>query len=121
MNISVSLPLVLAAIWALAATVTALLPMRLQVWSGIPLLVAAPVLLVWIGYEHGIWWVAIGLLAVLSMFRNPLLFLGRRALGLPITLPPGLTERDLSPRMKRMLPREVRDKLAEPAPKQAQR
>ncbi|MCR8725230.1 DUF2484 family protein [Frigidibacter sp. ROC022] len=104
-----SLPLILACIWALVATGTAMLPMRYQPWPGIPLLVAAPVLLVWIGREHGTWWAVAGLLGFLSMFRYPLIFLVRRALGLPVSRPPGLAESDLSPAMRRMLPREARD------------
>jgi hypothetical protein len=77
----VSLPLLLACIWALAATVTALLPMRLQYAPGLTLLLAAPPLLVWIGMTHGWLWLAIGLAAFLSMFRNPLIYLYRRARG----------------------------------------
>jgi hypothetical protein len=44
-------------------------------------------LLVWIGWEHGWLWLAIGLFAFLSMFRNPLLYFARRALGRPAPLP----------------------------------
>lgn len=65
----------------LAATVTALLPMRMQFAPGITLLVAAPILLIWIGYEHGFWVALLGLLAFMSMFRRPLAYLAKRALG----------------------------------------
>lgn len=74
-------PLVLAALWVIAASVTAMLPMRLQIYPGIPLLLAVPVLLVWIGIAHGIWWVVAGLLAVGSMFRRPLHYLFLRLTG----------------------------------------
>lgn len=75
------LSLILSALWVLAATVTALLPMRHQYMPGITLLFAAPVLIVWIGFDYG-WWVGVvGLLAFASMFRNPLIYLYRRARG----------------------------------------
>jgi Protein of unknown function (DUF2484) len=82
-----SLPLILGCVWVLAATATAMLPMRRQMVPGVALLMAAPVLLGWIGYAHGWIWLAIGLFAFLSMFRNPLLYFLRRALGRPAPLP----------------------------------
>ena len=82
-----SLPLILGCVWVLAATATAMLPMRRQMVPGVALLVAAPVLLGWIGYAHGWIWLAIGLFAFLSMFRNPLLYFLRRAMGRPAPLP----------------------------------
>ncbi len=83
----VSTPLILGCLWVLAATVTAMLPMRRQMVPGLALLAAAPVLLLWIGWVHGWLWLAIGLFAFLSMFRNPLLYFLRRALGRPAPLP----------------------------------
>ena len=65
-------PLVLGALWVLAAAATAVLPMRRQMIPGLALLIAAPVLLVWIGYAHGWLWLAFGLFAFVSMFRRPL-------------------------------------------------
>ena len=82
-----STPLILGAIWVVAAAVTAMLPMRRQMVPGLALLVAAPVLLVWIGWVHGWLWLAFGLFAFVSMFRNPLLYFLRRALGRPAPLP----------------------------------
>ena len=38
-----SLPLILGALWVVAGAVTALMPMRLQRYPGIPLLIAAPI------------------------------------------------------------------------------
>ncbi len=76
-----SLPLILGCLWVLAATATALLPMRRQYVPGVTLLLTAPLLLGWIGYAHGWIWVAIGLAAFASMMRNPLIYLYRRARG----------------------------------------
>jgi hypothetical protein len=82
-----SLPLTLGALWVVAAALTAMLSMRAQMIPGIALLIAAPVLLVWIGFAHGWLWLALGLFAFLSMFRNPLIYFTRRALGLPVKDP----------------------------------
>ncbi|MCF8485639.1 MAG: DUF2484 family protein [Rhodobacteraceae bacterium] len=78
-----SLPLIIGALWVVAAAITAMLPMRTQMVPGITLLIAAPVLLVWIGLTHGWLWLAFGTFALVSMFRNPLLYFIRRALGYP--------------------------------------
>lgn len=67
-----------AALWAVAATVVALLPMRRQYAPGLALLVAAPVLIVWLGVENGWGWSVVALLAFLSMFRRPLAYLWKR-------------------------------------------
>ena len=79
-----SAALICGALWVIAASVTAMLPMRLQAYPGLPLLIAAPLLLGWIGWVHGIWWVVAGLLAFGSMFRRPLEYFLRRAMGWPI-------------------------------------
>lgn len=71
--------LIAGCLWALAATVTAMLPYRMQFPPGIALLTAAPVLLVWIGLAHGVWIAAVCLLAVLSLFRNPLIYFAKKA------------------------------------------
>ena len=78
-----SLPLVLGTFWIIAAALTALLPMRAQMIPGLALLIAAPLLLIWIGLTHGWLWCAFGLFAFVSMFRNPLIYFARRAFGLP--------------------------------------
>jgi hypothetical protein len=80
-------PLFFGCLWVIAAAGTAMLPMRLQRYPGLPLLLLAPALLAWIGEVHGWFWVAIGLIAFGSMFRRPLNYLGRKALGLPVELP----------------------------------
>ena len=75
----------------LVAAITAMLPMRRQAILGLPLLIAAPVLLVWIGLVHGFLAVAFGTFPFLSMFRRPLNYFARKALGLPLPeLPPEL-------------------------------
>ena len=68
-----SAPLILGAVWVLASAVVAMLPMKRQMVPGLALMVAAPVLLGWIGWVHGWAWGRAGLLAFVSMFRNPLL------------------------------------------------
>jgi hypothetical protein len=80
----VNVLVILAAIWALAAAVVALLPMRLQYLPGSLLMLAAPVLIAAIGWQFG--WIAglAALAAFVSMFRNPLRYLWRRARGLPV-------------------------------------
>ena len=82
-----STPLILGCLWVLAATVVAMLPMKRQMVPGLALLIAAPGLLVWIGWVHGWLWLAFGLFAFLSMFRNPLRYFLRRAMGRPAPLP----------------------------------
>jgi len=77
-----SLVILLACIWVFAATVTAFLPMRLQMIPGLTLLAAAPALIIWIGWEYG--WIAglASLAAFISMFRYPLRYFWRKWRGL---------------------------------------
>lgn len=82
-----SSPLVFGCFWVLAATATALLPMKWQMLPGLGLLIAAPVLLTWIGWVHGWVWLAFGIFAFVSMFRRPLIHLTRLALGRPTVIP----------------------------------
>ena len=82
-----SLSLILAALWALAATGVAFLPMRRQRLPGGVLVLLAPVLLGYIALQHGIWILLLALLAFVSMFRRPLRYLILRAMGRPATLP----------------------------------
>ena len=76
-----SLPLIFAGLWVIAGTLVAFLPMRLQFPPGICLLLAAPCLLIWIGFEHGALFATAGALAFVSMFRRPLGYFVRRAMG----------------------------------------
>ena len=87
-----SADLIAACLWALAATVTALLPMRLQYPPGLTLLILAPFLLIWIGLAHGVLPAALATLAFTSMFRRPLWYLTRKALGRPVPPRPGQGE-----------------------------
>lgn len=79
--------LLIGCLWVVAAAITALLPMKRQFPPGIALLIAAPFLLIWIGATQGWLWLAVGLFAFVSMFRRPLIYFGRRALGLTVTDP----------------------------------
>jgi ribose/xylose/arabinose/galactoside ABC-type transport system permease subunit len=80
-------PLVAGFVWVIAGAVTAMLPMRLQYPPGILLLIAAPLLILWIGMVHG-WIVGVLCLAAfLSMFRRPLVYFWRKARGLPVERP----------------------------------
>ena len=72
-----SLSLTLAALWVLAATGVAFLPMRYQVYLGLLLLALAVPLLVFLGLEHNVWIVLAVLAAIVSMFRRPLFALLR--------------------------------------------
>ncbi len=82
-----STSLILACIWVLVTTVTAMLPMRYQMVPGLLLLVSAPILLGYVAYQHGFWIFALGIAAFASMFRNPLRYLWRRARGEKPELP----------------------------------
>jgi hypothetical protein len=87
-----------AVIWVLAGTACAMLPVRRQMVPGLALLLAAPLLIAWIGRDHG-WLAAVpAALAFVSMFRNPLRHLANRALGRPAALPPGLRRDEDPPR-----------------------
>lgn len=82
-----TLSLILAFIWVLAAAVTAMMPMRLQYIPGVTLLFLCLPMLFFVGYQNG-WWVsALCLAGAVSMFRRPLIYFSRRALGLPASLP----------------------------------
>lgn len=90
--------LVSAILWVFAGTATALLPMRRQMVPGITLLAAAPLLILWLGYDFGWLPAALATAAFVSMFRNPLRYFLNRALGRPVTLPPELADKDRGPR-----------------------
>lgn len=77
----------LCVLWVFASVGVAMLPIRNQYIPGVILLVAAPVLLYFIGQQVG--WVAamLGLAAFLSMFRNPLRYIWARLRGQNPELP----------------------------------
>jgi hypothetical protein len=72
--------LIAGCLWVLAATGTALLPMRRQMVPGLLLLASAPLLVVWMSLALGLWIGLLAVLAFLSMFRRPLGALLRWAL-----------------------------------------
>ena len=76
-----SLSLLSACLWVLVATCVAFLPFRAQFPPGIVLLIAVPVLLVWLALDHGMLLAGIGVLGFASMFRNPLIYFAKRAFG----------------------------------------
>jgi hypothetical protein len=82
-----SMSLILGCLWVIASTITAMLPMRRQMVPGLALLLSAPVLLWFIAHENGLLVFGLTLLAALSLFRNPLIYFARRAMGLPVKLP----------------------------------
>lgn len=74
MNASV----LLACLWAIAATVTAMLPSRDHHWRAAYLLIAAGIpILGWVTYENGPWIGLIVLAAGASILRWPLIYLWR--------------------------------------------
>lgn len=62
--------LIAGALWVLAATLTAFLPIRKQIIPGTILGLGGLGLLIWIGAENGWIWTALGFLAFASLFRN---------------------------------------------------
>lgn len=82
-----SAALITAFLWVLAAAVTAMLPMRRQYAPGITLLVAAPLLIGWLAWTHGLWIGIAAVLAFLSMFRNPLIYFIKKSMGKPVEIP----------------------------------
>ncbi|MFW8594752.1 DUF2484 family protein [Cribrihabitans neustonicus] len=70
--------LILAAVWALAANVLAILPSRDNHWTRAYVLIAFGIpLLGYVTYENGPWWGLALLLAGMSILRWPLIYLGR--------------------------------------------
>ena len=76
--------------WVFAATGVAMLPIRRQLVPGTVLLIAAPVLILWIGFAVAWWAGALALAAFVSMFRNPLRYYWAKLRGQNPQLPPEL-------------------------------
>ena len=70
--------MILAALWVICATIVAFLPMRMQFPPGVTLLICAPVLIVWLGYDHGWFWSVFAFGGFVSMFRNPIRYYWRK-------------------------------------------
>ncbi len=79
--------LIASCLWVLAATAVALLPMRYQYAPGVVLLLAALVLIYVIGRDVSLWAGGAAALAFISMFRRPLRYFTRRAMGRPVEVP----------------------------------
>ena len=73
--------IIISAIWVLCATATAMLPMRHQYKLGFSLLIVAPVLILWLGFDFGWIWSLLAFAGFASMFRNPLKYFYARARG----------------------------------------
>jgi uncharacterized membrane protein len=76
-----TISLTLACVWVVAAAIVAFLPMRMQYVPGLALLLLAVPLLVYIGVQHSVWVVVLAAMGLVSMFRRPLWFMGRRLLA----------------------------------------
>ena len=78
--------------WVLAATAVAMLPMRQQYIPGVALLIAAPLLILWIGVSVAWGAGVLALAAFVAMFRNPLRYFWAKARGQNPELPKELRE-----------------------------
>lgn len=73
-----SLPIVLACIWAVVANVIAMTPSKDQHWRNAYILMALGVpLLGWITWQHGPWVGLLVLAAGCSVLRWPVIYFGR--------------------------------------------
>lgn len=73
-----NLSIILACLWAIVATLTAMLPSRDHHWRAAYLLIAAGIpILGWVTYENGPWIGLIVLAAGASILRWPLIYLWR--------------------------------------------
>ncbi|MGB3177682.1 MAG: DUF2484 family protein [Albidovulum sp.] len=69
----------LACLWVLAATLVAFLPMRRQFAPGLALLIVAPAIIIWLTSAINVWVGLAALVGFISMFRNPLRYIAKRA------------------------------------------
>ena len=73
-----SLSLILACLWAVAANLLAMIPSRDNHWRRAYLLIAAGVpILGFVTYQNGPWWGLAVLAAGMSILRWPVIYLGR--------------------------------------------
>ena len=79
--------------WVPVGAITAMLPMRHQGWTGLLLLLAAPVLIWLIGRDYGAWVALVAVFAFVSMFRHPLKYNWKRLSGQDVELPPELQKK----------------------------
>jgi len=78
-------------IWVFYSVACAILPMRLQNIPAVILLIAAPIMTVWIGIQLNVWVSIVAVFAFGSMFRNPLRNLWAKLRGQNLKLPPELS------------------------------
>lgn len=83
--------------WVLAATLVAMLPMRHQYVPGLALLIAAPLIILWIGLAVAWWAGLLALAAFVSMFRNPLRYFWAKLRGQNPPLPTEVRQTQPSP------------------------
>ncbi|MGV6848219.1 MAG: DUF2484 family protein [Marinibacterium sp.] len=67
-----------AALWVIASTIVAFLPMYHQIRPGILLMAAAPFLIALLGMDYGPLVAGLATVAFLSMYRNPLVYFWAR-------------------------------------------
>ena len=67
--------------WVFASVGVAMLPVRKQYFPALVLLLAAPVLIIMAGMQHGWMYALLGFAAFISMFRNPLRYIAARLRG----------------------------------------
>nr|WP_319948325.1 DUF2484 family protein [uncultured Shimia sp.] len=79
--------LIAACVWVLLASVVAMFPMQRQYLPGVVLLLAAPVLIGWLAWDHGVLVGFAALFGFVSMFRHPLRYLYRRFQGQSVERP----------------------------------
>ncbi|EEE36784.1 hypothetical protein RKLH11_618 [Rhodobacteraceae bacterium KLH11] len=77
--------IVLSALWVVSATIVAMLPMRLQFPPGIVLLICAPFLIIWLGYDFGWFFSVLAFAGFASMFRNPIRYYWRKWTGTEVS------------------------------------
>ena len=79
-------------IWVFYPVAFAMLPMLLQYIPAVILLIAAPIMTVWIGIQLNVWVSIVAVFAFGSMFRNPLRYLWTKLRGQNPKLLPELSE-----------------------------
>ncbi len=78
-----TLSLILACLWALAANLLAMMPSRDNHWRRAYALIAVGIpILGYVTYQNGPWWGLAVLLAGMSILRWPVVYLGRWLRGL---------------------------------------
>ncbi len=78
-----TLSLILACVWVVAANLLAMIPARDNYWRRAYILIAVGIpLLGYVTYENGPWWGLAVLIAAMSILRWPVIYLGRWVRGL---------------------------------------